>query len=55
MQRVARLYGERPEIFSNVSWHALTELASSATSEAEREKILAGKRVTGAEIRTRNA
>jgi hypothetical protein len=54
MMRVARLYGDRPEIVRNVSWHALTELASSATSEAERHKfearILAGKRVTGAEI-----
>jgi hypothetical protein len=52
--RVARLYGERPEIFRNVSWHALTELTSSATSEAERHKfearILAGERVTGAEV-----
>jgi hypothetical protein len=60
MMRVARLYGDRPEVFSNASWHALTELASSATSEAQRHKfearILAGKRVTGAEIiRTRNA
>ena len=54
MMRVARLYGERPEIFSNASWHALKELASSATSEAERQKfesrILAGKRGSGAEI-----
>jgi hypothetical protein len=54
MMRVVRRYGERPEIFSNVSWHALTELASSATSEAERQKfealILAGERVNGAEI-----
>jgi hypothetical protein len=52
MMRVARLYGERPEIFRNVSWHALTELASSATSEAEKfaARILAGERVNGAEI-----
>jgi hypothetical protein len=34
MMRIARLYGERPEIYSNVSWHALVELATSATSEA---------------------
>ena len=51
---MARLYGDRPEIFGNVSWHALTELASSATSEAARQKfearILAGERVNGAEI-----
>jgi len=54
VMRVARLYGDRPEIFSNASWHALKELASSATSEEEREKfearILAGERVNGAEI-----
>ena len=52
MMRVARLYGERPEIFRNVSWHALTELASSATSEAAKfeARILAGERVNGAEI-----
>ncbi|WP_334368824.1 hypothetical protein [Bradyrhizobium sp. AZCC 1578] len=54
MMRVARLYGDRPEIFCNASWHALTELASSATSEGERRKfetrISAGERVNGAEI-----
>jgi hypothetical protein len=54
MMRVARLYGERPEIFRDASWHALTELASSATSEAERQrfeaKISTGERVSGAEI-----
>jgi hypothetical protein len=54
MMRVARMYGERPEIFRNVSWHALTELASSATSEAERRRfearILAGERINGAAI-----
>ena len=50
----AKLYGERPEIFRNVSWHALTELASSATPEAQRRKlealILASERVNGAQI-----
>jgi hypothetical protein len=54
MMRVARLYGERPEIFRSVSWHALVELASSVTSDEERRKfetrILAGERVNGAEI-----
>jgi hypothetical protein len=60
MMRIARLYGERPEIYSNVSWHALVELASSATSEAERQKfeakISAGERVNGAAlIRSRTA
>jgi hypothetical protein len=60
MMRIARLYGERPEIYSNVSWHALVELASSATSEAECQKfeakISAGERVNGAAlIRSRTA
>ena len=60
VMRVARLYGDRPEIFRSASWHALKELASSATSGSQREKfealVLAGKRVTGAEIiRTRDA
>ena len=54
MMRVARLYGERPEIFCNASWHALAELASSATSEEQRRQfeasILAGERVDGAGI-----
>jgi hypothetical protein len=54
MMRVARRYGERPEIFGNVGWRTLTELASSATSESQRKKfealVLAGKRVSGAEI-----
>lgn len=54
MMRVARLYGDRPEIYVNVSWHALTELASSATSESQRQKfearLLAGERVNGAEV-----
>ena len=51
---VARLYGERPEIYQNVGWRVLEQLASSATSEAERQKfealLVAGKRVTGAGI-----
>ena len=54
MMRVARLYGERPEIFRSISWRALVELASTATSPAHREKfearILAGERINGAEI-----
>jgi hypothetical protein len=51
---VARRYGERPEIFGNVGWRVLKELASSATSDKERRqfeaRILAGERVDGAEI-----
>ena len=54
MQRVARLHGDRPEIFSNVGWRALTELASSATSDEDRRefeaRILAGEYVSGTEV-----
>lgn len=39
MIRVVKLYGDRPEIFRNLSWHALTELASSATSQTQRRKF----------------
>jgi hypothetical protein len=52
--RVARLYGERPEIFGSASWRTSVELASSVTSDEERRKfdarISAGKRVNGTEI-----
>ena len=52
--RVARLYGSREEIFRNVGWSTLVELASTSTSAEHREKlevrILAGERVNGAEI-----
>jgi hypothetical protein len=59
MMRVARLYGERPEIFRNVGWRVLVELASQATSAAHRRqfeaRILAGERLNGAEVvRTRS-
>ncbi|MDE5454036.1 hypothetical protein GWE18_14395 [Bradyrhizobium sp. CSA112] len=54
MMRISRRYGERPEIFRKVGWRGLVELASSATSEAQRReleaRILAGERVNGAEI-----
>jgi hypothetical protein len=54
VMRMARRYGARPEIFRNVGWRTLRELASSATSESQRKKfealVLAGKRVSGAEI-----
>ena len=54
VMRVARLYGARPEIFRNVGWRTLRDLASSVTSESQRKKfealVLAGKRVSGAEI-----
>ncbi|KRR11297.1 hypothetical protein CQ12_05575 [Bradyrhizobium jicamae] len=54
MARVARRYGDRPEIFRKVGWRVLVELASSATSEAKcREfeaRIAAGECVNGAEV-----
>ena len=54
MMRIARRYGERPEIYANIGWRALVELASQATSEAARQKfearILAGERINGAKI-----
>jgi hypothetical protein len=54
VMRVARMYGDRPEIFSNASWHALKELASSATSEAERHKFEAPDSRRRARQRRRN-
>jgi len=54
MMRVARLYGDRPEIFGKVGWRVLEQLTSSMTSGAQRRKfearILAGERVNGADI-----
>ena len=54
MMLVARLYAGRPEIYRNVGWRALLQLASTLTSEAYRERIeariLAGERVNGADI-----
>ncbi|RZN14024.1 hypothetical protein CWO90_43755 [Bradyrhizobium sp. Leo121] len=54
MMRVARLYGERPEIFRTVGWRPLVELASSRTTAVPRRKfearILNGERLRGAEI-----
>ncbi|MBT1516828.1 hypothetical protein KIP88_41215 [Bradyrhizobium sp. SRL28] len=54
VMRVARRYGDRPEIYRAVGWRTLVELASTTTPEALREKlearILAGERVNGAEI-----
>ncbi|MGY2905731.1 hypothetical protein [Bradyrhizobium sp. URHC0002] len=54
MARVARRYGDRTEIYSKVGWRVLKEMASTATSETQRRKfedrIIAGERVTGAEI-----
>jgi hypothetical protein len=54
VMRVARRYGDKPEIYTNVSWHALTELASTSTSEDLRQqfedRISAGERVSGTEV-----
>ena len=48
--RVARLYESREEIFRNVRWRTLVELASTSTSAEHREKlearILTNERVT---------
>jgi hypothetical protein len=54
MMRVARRYCDRPEIFRNVGWRTLVELASSVTPDDQRRefeaRIVAGERVNGAEI-----
>jgi hypothetical protein len=47
VMRVARMYGARPEIYGNVGWRTLVELASITTPEDLRRKfearILAGQ------------
>ena len=54
MMRVARLYGDRPEIFGKVGWRVLAQLSSTVTSNAQRgkfeDRIVAGEPITGAEI-----
>jgi hypothetical protein len=54
MMRVARRYGDRPEIFSKVGWRVLEQLSSTATTEAQRQefetRISAGERVNGAQV-----
>jgi hypothetical protein len=52
--RVARLYGQRPEIYRRLSWQALVELSSVSLSPQARAqfeaKIIAGESVNGAQI-----
>lgn len=52
--RVARTYGERPDIYQRLSWAALVELASPSLPAAAREQFerraLGGEDVKGAEI-----
>jgi hypothetical protein len=54
MMRVARRYGDRPEICGNVGWRTLVELASTATPEAQRReieaRIMAGERLRGTDV-----
>lgn len=51
---VARLYGQRAEIFRRLSWRALVELSSPSLPESARrrfeERIIAGENVKGNEI-----
>lgn len=51
MARIARLYGDRPEIYRTVGWNALVQLSSPSTPEDVRQKlearILEGERVSG--------
>jgi hypothetical protein len=55
--RVARVYGQRPEIYRNLTWMALVELSSpSLPADARTEfesKIAAGSRFTHTQIRAR--
>jgi hypothetical protein len=55
--RVARVYGQRPDIYRRLSWQALVELSSpdlSADARTEIEaKIIAGDRFSHSQIRAR--
>jgi hypothetical protein len=55
--RVARVYGQRPEIYRRLTWQALVEMASpslSAEARADLEaKIMAGDRFSHTQIRVR--
>jgi hypothetical protein len=52
--RVAERYGQRPEIWRQMSWNALVELSSPSLPAAARKRfesrVLAGDEVKGAEI-----
>jgi len=53
--QVAKAYGQRPEVFSRLSWNALIALASptlpAAVREALETRIKAGQRVGAPEVR----
>jgi hypothetical protein len=55
--RVARLFGQKPAVYRNLTWMALVELSSpSLPPDARTEfetKIIAGKRFTHTQIRAR--
>jgi hypothetical protein len=52
--KVARVYGERPEIWQKLSWQALVQLSSPSLPAKHREqferRIIAGEVVKGPEI-----
>jgi hypothetical protein len=52
--RVAKLYGDKPDIYRRISWRALTDLCSPSLLAEQRERfearILAGEDVKAAEI-----
>ena len=55
MMRVAKAYGDRPEIYRAVAWAALLELSLPSMSDAKRQgferRIVAGERIAPAEIK----
>jgi hypothetical protein len=54
VMRVARLYGDRPEIHRKIRWRALVELSSTTMRESRRQaferRIVAGENVKAKEI-----
>ena len=56
MMKVAKVYGNRPEIYGRLSWQCLVELASRSLPASARTRfetsLIAGKEVTAKEVRT---
>jgi hypothetical protein len=54
MMKVARVYGDRPEIYGRVGWQTLVELASQSLPVAQRRRfesgIIAGRKVIAREV-----
>ena len=52
--RVARMYGDRPEVYRRASWRVLVELSSPSLSTSARQRfetaIRAGKTINGPQI-----